>query len=161
MKKISFVLLMAGILLFISCGKKAEEPSVQETAELKESAEFQEPDHLTVQHILISFQGAPRMTDVTRTLEEAQELAKEILKRAQEGEDFDALVKEYTDDQHPGIYKMSNIDITPAEEGESSRARMVPAFGDVSFSLRVGEIGMTEFSPEASQYGWHIIKRLQ
>lgn len=58
MKKISFVLFMAGILLFISCGKKAEEPApaVQETAELKESAEFQEPDHLTIQHILISFQ---------------------------------------------------------------------------------------------------------
>lgn len=162
MKKISFVLVMAGILLFISCGKKAEEPAVQETAELKESAEFQEPDHLTVQHILISFQGAPRMTDVTRTLEEAQELAKEILKRAQEGEDFDALVKEYTDDQHPGIYMMSNIDVTPdSEGGESLRARMVTAFGDISFSLRVGEIGMTEFSPEASQYGWHIIKRLE
>lgn len=101
------------------------------------------------------------MTDVTRTLEEAQELAKEILKRAQDGEDFDALVKEYTDDQHPGIYKMSNIDVTPAGEGEASRARMVTAFGDVSFSLRVSEIGMTEFSPETSMYGWHIIKRLQ
>ncbi|MFC2167945.1 peptidylprolyl isomerase [Acidobacteriota bacterium] len=156
MKKISLILFMAGILIFVSCGKKEEEPTVQEPVE------FQEPDHLTVQHILISFQGAPRMDGVTRTQEQAQELAKEILKRAQGGEDFDALVKEYTDDQHPGIYKMSNIDVKPdSEGGESSRTRMVTAFGDVSFSLRVGEIGMTEFSPEASQYGWHIIKRLE
>ena len=143
---------MVGILVFISCGKKAEEP---------EEPVAQEPEHMTVQHILISFQGAPRMTEVTRTLEEAQELAKEILKRAQEGEDFDALVKEYTDDQHPGIYKMANIDVTPSEEGEASRARMVKAFGDVSFSLSVGEIDMTEFNTETSPYGWHIIKRLE
>ncbi|MCJ7579388.1 MAG: peptidyl-prolyl cis-trans isomerase [Candidatus Aminicenantes bacterium] len=156
MKKISFVLFMVGILVFISCGKKKEEPVAQETTA------FQEVEHLTVQHILISFQGAPRMTDVTRTLEEARELAKEILKRAKDGEDFDALVKEYTDDQHPGIYKMANTDVTPDREGgESSRGRMVKAFGDVSFSLSVGEIGMTEYSPETSMYGWHIIKRLE
>ncbi len=161
MKKLSLILVMVGILVFISCGKKAEEPAAQEPV-AQVSAEFQEAEHLTVQHILISFQGAPRMSGVTRTLEEAQELAKEILKRAQEGEDFDALVKEYTDDQHPGIYKMSNIDITPDKEsGEYSRAGMVSAFGDVSFSLTVGEIGMTEFDAETSKFGWHIIKRLE
>ena len=152
---------MVGILVFISCGKKAEEPAAQEPAD-QVIAEFQEAEHLTVQHILISFQGAPSMSGVTRTLEEAQELAKEILKRAQDGEDFDALVKEYTDDQHPGIYKMSNIDVTPDKDVEEySRAGMVSAFGDVSFSLTVGEIGMTEFDTETSKYGWHIIKRLE
>ncbi|MEE8377995.1 MAG: peptidylprolyl isomerase [Candidatus Aminicenantaceae bacterium] len=161
MKKLSLILVMVGILVFVSCGKKAEEPEAQEPV-AQVSAEFPEAEHLTVQHILISFQGAPRMTDITRTLEEAQELAKEILKRAQEGEDFDALVKEYTDDKHPGIYKMSNIDVTPDKDGgEFSRAGMVSAFGDVSFSLRVGEIGMTEFNTETSMYGWHIIKRLE
>ncbi len=152
---------MVGILVFVSCGKKAVEPAAQEPV-VQEPAEFQEPEHLTVQHILISFQGAPRMSEVTRTQEEAQELAKEILKRAQEGEDFDALVKEYTDDQHPGIYKMSNVDVTPSkEEGESSRTGMVSAFGDVSFSLAVGEISMTKFNSEASPFGWHIIKRIE
>ncbi len=161
MKKLSLILVMVGIMVFVSCGKKDEEPAAQEPV-AQDSAEFKEPEHLTVQHILISYQGAPRMTEVTRTLEEAQELAKEILRRAQEGEDFDALVKEYTDDQHPGIYKMANIDVTPiTEEGESSRARMVSAFGDVSFSLSVGEIDMTEFDTETSPFGWHIIKRLE
>lgn len=152
---------MVGILVFISCGKKEEESALQEPV-AQAPGEFKEAEHLTVQHILISFQGAPSMSGVTRTLEEAQELAKEILKRAQDGEDFDALVKEYTDDQHPGIYKMSNIDVTPDKDGgEYSRAGMVTAFGDVSFSLRVGEIGMTEYDAETSKYGWHIIKKLE
>ena len=161
MRKLSLVVLMAGILVFISCGKKAEEPVIEEPA-AEESGEFVEPDHLTIQHILISFDGAPRMEGITRTLEEAEELAKEILKRAQAGEDFDALVKEYTNDQHPGIYKMSNNGVTPDDAaGEFPRAAMVKAFGDVSFSLRINEIGMTDYSAETSPFGWHIIKRLE
>jgi len=40
------------------------------------------------------------------------------------------------------------------------RAAMVPAFGDVGFSLAEGEIGMAEFDEEKSPFGWHIIKRL-
>ena len=38
---------------------------------------------------------------------------------------------------------------------------MVGCFGDVSFSLAVGEIGMCDFEPKGSPYGWHIIKRLK
>ena len=34
-------------------------------------------------------------------------------------------------------------------------------FGDVGFELEVGEIGMADYDPEKSQYGWHIIKRLE
>jgi parvulin-like peptidyl-prolyl isomerase len=38
---------------------------------------------------------------------------------------------------------------------------MVPAFGNVGFSLAPGEIGMAEYDPRTSPYGWHIIKRLE
>ncbi len=131
------------MLIFISCGKK-------------------EPDHVTVQHILISFQGSIPKPSVTRTRSQAEALALEILDRAKKGEDFDALVKEYTDDQYPGIYKMANIGIAPDQiQQEYSRNRMVKAFGDVGFSLPVGGIGLAEFNPETSKYGWHIIKRLE
>ncbi len=41
-----------------------------------------------------------------------------------------------------------------------ARAQMVSAFGDVSFSLKVGEIGMADFSSTASKFGWHIIRRV-
>jgi foldase protein PrsA len=122
----------------------------------------EEPDHITVQHILIAFKGSIPKPDVTRTKEEAEKLAKEIFEKAKKGEDFDALVKEYTDDQHPGIYSMANFNVTPdTANNEYSRSRMVPVFGDVGFSLKVNEIGLGEYDPKKSKYGWHIIKRIK
>ena len=120
-----------------------------------------EPERITVQHILIAFKGSIPKETVTRTRKEAEKLAHEIFQRAKKGEDFDALVKEYTDDNFPGVYKMSNFSAEPdRDQGEFSRLQMVKGFGDVSFKLSVNEIGMAEFSPERSKYGWHIIKRL-
>lgn len=121
-----------------------------------------EPDRVEVQHILISFEGAIPTEEVTRTREEAEVLANELLERARGGEDFDSLVREYTDDSYPGIYRMYNLDVQPDPVNqEYARARMVTAFGDVSFGLKVDEIGMTMYDPETSKYGWHIIKRLK
>jgi parvulin-like peptidyl-prolyl isomerase len=41
------------------------------------------------------------------------------------------------------------------------RDKMVGAFGDVGFPLQVGEIGLAEYDPQKSKYGWHIIKRIE
>jgi parvulin-like peptidyl-prolyl isomerase len=112
---------------------------------------------------LISFKGSsiPKET-VTRTREEAKKLALEIFERAKKGEDFDGLVKEFTDDQHPGIYKMSNFDVAPQKDQEEyPRNGMVKSFGDVSFKLQVNGVGLAEYDPDNSKYGWHIIKRIQ
>ena len=117
-------------------------------------------DHIKVQHILIAFAGKVPGKNVTRTQDEARALANEILERARKGEDFDALVRQYTDDRAPGIYGLAGSNATPAP-GEFSRDRMVPAFGNVGFSLAPGEIGMAEYDPRTSPYGWHIIKRLE
>lgn len=38
---------------------------------------------------------------------------------------------------------------------------MVGAFGNVGFPLKVGEVGLAEYDPTESKYGWHIIKRLK
>lgn len=121
-----------------------------------------EPDRVEVQHILISFKGAIPDDQVTRTRDEAEALAKELYARAKANQDFDGLVKKYTDDQHPGIYRMSNIGVEPdTGNNEYPREKMVKAFGDISFSLKVGEIGMAPYDPDTSKYGWHIIKRLK
>jgi parvulin-like peptidyl-prolyl isomerase len=121
-----------------------------------------EPKHVAVQHILIAFEGTIPKEDVTRTQEEAEELAFEIFERAKKGEAFDSLVKEYTDDQYPGVYKMSNFNMEPdIDQGEVSRSEIVKAFGDVSFKLLVNEIGLAEHDREDSKYGWHIIKRIK
>jgi parvulin-like peptidyl-prolyl isomerase len=97
---------------------------------------------------------------VTRSQDEARALAAQVLERAKKGEDFDELVRTYTDDRAPGIYSMSNTGVAPAS-GEFPRERMVPAFGNVGFSLAPGEVGMAQFDPRTSPYGWHIIKRLE
>ena len=117
-------------------------------------------EHIKVQHILISFAGKIPGKNVTRSQDEARALANQVFERAKKGEDFDELVRTYTDDRAPGIYSLSNSGVSPGE-GEFSRDRMVPAFGNVGFSLAPGEIGMAEYDPRTSPYGWHIIKRLQ
>lgn len=159
MRKLGLILFVLGLLVFVSCSKQPDEVPTEEP----EAALAQEPDRVTVQHILISFKGsAIQKPEVTRSQEEAEALAREIFERAKKGEDFDTLVKEYTDNSHPGVYSMCNIDIVPDENAdEYPRAGMVRAFGDVSFSLAVGEIGKTEYDPDTSKYGWHIIKRLK
>lgn len=126
-----------------------------------------QPQHITVQHVLIGFkdaigfQGAAPAGAATRTEAQAKALAYEILDRANKGEDFDALVTQYTDDSPPGIYKMSNIGVQPTAADEYPRQGMVAAFGDVGFPLQVGQIGIADYDPDSSPFGWHIIKRIQ
>lgn len=117
-------------------------------------------EHIKLQHILIAFAGKVPGKNITRTQDEARALAAQVLERAKKGEDFDALVKTYTDDRAPGIYSLANTGVTPSGD-EFARNRMVPAFGDVGFSLAPGEIGMAEYDPARSPFGWHIIKRLE
>ena len=115
-------------------------------------AKEEQPDErIEVQHILIAFQGAPRMSGVTRSKEDAKALAQKVYAEAVGRADFGALVKQYTDDSSPGIYPIT----------KAGRAGMVKAFGDVGFRLRVGEIGVAVWDASASPFGWHIIKRLK
>ncbi len=120
----------------------------------------QEPDHIQVQHILIGFKGSVPGQPISRSKEEARTLAYDLLKQAQAGANFDELVRKHTDDSPPGIYGMSNKGVAPAS-GEYARTGMVPAFGDTGFPLQVGEIGIADFDPRTSPYGWHIVKRLK
>ena len=75
------------------------------------------------------------------------------------------MVKQYTDDRAPGIYKMANFGVepilTPPSKKEYARAKMVAAFGEVGFKLKVGEIGLAVYDPVTSKFGWHVIKRLE
>ena len=127
-----------------------------------------EDDRITVEHVLIGFkdavgfqaQGQVPEKAANRTEEQAKTLAYEILERAKKGEDFAALMKEYSDDTGPGTYSLSNIGVSPDQAaGEYGRKGMVAAFGDVGFSLKVGEIGIADYNVPNSPFGWHIIKR--
>jgi len=119
------------------------------------------PEHIKVQHVLIGFVGKIPGKNVTRTQEEAEKLAAEILERARKGEDFDQLVEQYTDDQPPGIYGLANTGVTPSGQDEYPRNGMVKGFSDVAFSLSPGNIDVAKYDPKDSPYGWHIIKRIK
>jgi hypothetical protein len=140
-----------------SAAKAPPPPAIQEAPA---PAKKEEPQYVTVQHILISFTGKLPGRNIARTQEEARTLAEDLLRRAKAGEDFDALVREYTDDSHPGIYRMSNHGVQ-APPGGYARGGMVAAFGDVGFPLEVGGIGMAAYDARKSPYGWHIIKRTE
>jgi parvulin-like peptidyl-prolyl isomerase len=164
LKNSVFVLTLAVLFALMGCGSSDDAADkTEETAAADTPGEQRvEPDFVTVQHILIGFQGTLPGKNVTRTRDDASKLADELLEKARSGADFDALVKEYTDDSHPGIYKMANLGLqaNPAA-GLFPRGGMVKGFGDVGFSLEVGEIGVAVYDPEASKYGWHIIKRVE
>ena len=108
-------------------------------------------EKIEIQHILIAFAGAPRMSGITRSKDEAKALAEKVYAEAMGGGDFDTLVKQYTNDSAPGIYPLT----------QAGRAGMVKSFGDVGFRLKVGEIGVAGWDATASPFGWHIIKRLK
>lgn len=119
------------------------------------TAQLAKPEHdaaqVEVQHLLVGHSGARGLNGVTRSKGEAEILAAELLQRALAGEDFGAMVKEYTDDAFPGIYPMT----------AAGRGQMVKGFGDISWHLGVGEYGVALEHPTASPYGWHIVKRLK
>ena len=156
---------MARIAMLLSLLAVSLAPAVaqSQTAPAEPPAKDEQPaeaEHVVVQHILIGFRGSVRGKTVLRSREEARELAGKILGRARGGERFDELVRLYSDDDPPGIYEMANTGVA-ARPGELRRAGMVKAFGDVSFALEIDAIGMAEYDPTTSRYGWHIIKRIE
>jgi parvulin-like peptidyl-prolyl isomerase len=119
-----------------------------------------------VQHVLIAVSGAERVTpfkvtrQITRTPEQAKARAEQLLKAAQQGQDFDQLARENSDDAPPGIYSMSNMGV-PAEPGEYPRANVPSGFANTSFKLKPGEIGMAPYDPTGNHAGYHVIKRIR
>ncbi|MFK5956897.1 MAG: peptidylprolyl isomerase [Planctomycetota bacterium] len=206
------------VAMVTECRVKRGEPSVEREEMERPPLDLHgEPERVRIQHVLISFAGT--RTAATRTKEEAEKLANEVLARAKAGEDFGALVKEFTDDPSgktttpPGTYSMLNRgQYPPDEEVEKqmelqtkiqelqdgllakvtakeitmdeakeqffampevvefqalqskawlNRGDMVAAFGNVGFGLEIGEIGMSQYDPKDSPFGWHIILRYE
>jgi hypothetical protein len=148
--------------ILAGCGGATEEV-VNEAASTSTEPAAPEPDRITVQHILIAFEGSVEEgKGVTRSKDEAEQLAQELFERAKAGEDFNALVEEYTDDSSPGIYGIVNFGL----EGDEIRMvyprdKMMACFGDVGFALAPNEIGLAVYDKHTCKFGWHVIKRLR
>jgi parvulin-like peptidyl-prolyl isomerase len=144
----------AAILLLLAAGCEQGPPPPPPAPPAKP-----EPERITVRHILVAFQGAPRVK-ATRSRDEAKALAEQLLERVKKGEDFAALMKQHSDDTGPGVYSLVNHGVAAAS-GAYPRKGMVAAFGDVGFTLEVNGIGMAPHDPAKSPFGWHIIQRTQ
>lgn len=97
-------------------------------------------------HILIGYAGAERVNpQVTRTKEEAEEKAQDLLKEAtKSGTVFAELARDNSD----GPSASQGGDLGFFQEGV-----MTPKFNDFAFGNRVGHIGLVE-----TEFGFHIVK---
>ena len=102
---------------------------------------------ITAKHILIMSENPQE--GITRTKEEAKAEAQAILDRIKAGEDFEKLMREYSEDVE-----------TSFDEGYTfnhNDGQMVQEFDDGAYALEVGEVSELVEVP----YGYHIIKRLE
>ncbi len=109
-----------------------------------------QPLEISARHLLVSYKGGLRAgPGIGRSKAEALARAEEAQKRAAAGEDFVALIKQYSDE--PGAAERGG------DLGKFDRSSMVPAFANAAFALKVGEIsGVVE-----TQFGFHVIKRTE
>jgi peptidyl-prolyl cis-trans isomerase SurA len=102
---------------------------------------------LTVSHIMIT----PNQEGATRTEEEMKSIIFDIYKKIQQGENFEALAKQFSEDKS-----------SAAKGGQLNRfgagQLSADAFEQVAFALTTDR-PISE--PVQTQYGWHIIKLIE
>jgi peptidyl-prolyl cis-trans isomerase C len=110
---------------------------------------FKSPERVRAAHILISTQDPltqqPLPPDKKK---EKLKLANELRARAEKGEDFAALAKQYSDD--PGSKNKGGEYTFP-------KGQMVPEFEAAAFSMKTNQIS----EPVETQFGYHVIKLLE
>jgi hypothetical protein len=126
-------------------GEASSAPAPVNTVELAS-----QPTEISARHLLVAYKGGLRASPgIGRSKLEAHARAEEAQKRAVAGEDFVALVKQYSDE--PGAAERGG------DLGKFDRQSMVPAFANAAFALKVGEV-----SPVVeTQFGFHVILRTE
>jgi protein-export membrane protein SecD len=106
-------------------------------------------EDIQASHILISYAGAERAKEgLTRTKEEAQQLAQEVLTKAKDqNQDFGDLAAEYSEDPSAATNR--------GDLGFFGRGVMAPEFETTAFALQIGELSNVVETP----FGFHIIKK--
>jgi hypothetical protein len=108
-------------------------------------------NHVEIKHILISWKDTgeeatrdPRANK--RTKHDAEDQVRALLDQLKAGADFDALMKQFSED--PGSANGRAYEVSPG-------ATLVIEFKQLGMRLRVGEVGVVQ-----SDYGFHIMKRV-
>ena len=102
------------------------------------SAQYTSPEQISASHILFKLEGKDEAA--------VRKQAEAVLKRAQSGEDFAALAKQFSEDD-------SN-NSNGGSLGEFGRGTMVPEFDQAAFALKPGQIS----DLVKTSFGFHIIK---
>lgn len=98
---------------------------------------------VTVAHIMVN-------TTANDSVGDAEVRIHEIYKKIKQGEDFESLAKQFSDDKSSALH---GGELTPFTSGQLS----APEFESVAFGLNsAGELS----KPFKTDYGWHIIKLL-
>lgn len=110
--------------------------------------QFEAPEMVKAAHILIATK-LPSGQDIPEDQQvEKKALAEKVLARAKAGEEFLALVAEFSED--PGV-KQNNGEYT------FGRGQMVPPFETAAWALQPGEISELV----KTDFGYHIIKKIE
>ena len=149
------------------------EESDKVTVTDEQAKEYYENEFVYVKHILISSKDeeAEEVPEETEEVAEGEENseetaaeteedadakakaeAEELIKKIEDGANFDKLMKEYSDDKNS-----ETGEINGADGYVFTKKQMVPEFEEAAFALEVG--GLTK-EPVKTSYGYHIIKRL-
>ncbi len=108
------------------------------------------PNEIGAQHLLVSYSNARESaSSVHRSRDEARERAREALERIRAGAEFDTVVIAYTDEPG-GAARRGQL-------GRFTRNKMVKAFADAAFRLKVGEVSTVVETP----FGFHVIRRTE
>ena len=130
----------------------ADSPAAQclATADAKREKRADEPEKVTVKHVLVKWSGAKRApASITRTREEACLRALEARTKLEKGASFGDVVKEYSDEEGAATRE--------GMLGAIHRAEAAPPFADAAFELHVGDVSYVV----ETDFGFHVIMRTE
>ncbi len=159
-------LLLPLLLLSVACSDEPAAPAVDPVEAMQTlSTELRERPEDTAQEvevvqILIGHRKSFRLKGIERSISEAERLAAELLVRIEDGEDFDTLRTQHSDDSTGGRYILTSQP-PPAGSGKYARGGMAPGFATMSWKLTPGEVGIAVYDAVKNPFGYHIIKRLR
>jgi hypothetical protein len=119
-------------------------------ADAKRDKRPDEPEKVTVKHLLVKWSGSKRApASITRTREEACLRAQEARAKLEKGTSFGDVVKEYSDEEGAGTRE--------GMVGSVKRAEVAPQFADAAFELHVGDVSYVV----ETDFGFHVIMRTE
>jgi hypothetical protein len=149
-------------LALAACGGAQTKPSAEHvatdspaaqciaTADAKRARRPDEPQKVTVKHVLVKWSGSKRApATITRAREDACLRALEARTKLEKGASFAEVVAEYSDEEGAATRE--------GMLGAIERAQAAPPFADAAFELHVGDVSYVV----ETEFGFHVIMRTE